>query len=201
MNMADTIPRTQIKEEPKTKPIKKALIKPKQLIKKEVKKEPVNQPPKKLALSHPKYIEMIVESLTKLKDRSGTSRQVLLKYIMENYKVSKDIEKVRVPLKLALKKGVSVGTLKMAREAGKGSASYKVGEKFKEKKPLKKVKKPSVKESAKPKKKVTKTKDSKQKMTDVAKAKKTSKKIAKKTVAKKTAVKKLVAKKTLKKVV
>merc|ERR1719402_2023120 len=199
MNMADTIPRTQIKEEPKTKPIKKALIKPKQLIKKEVKKEPVNQPPKKLVLSHPKYIEMIVESLTKLKDRSGTSRQVLLKYIMENYKVSKDIEKVRVPLKLALKKGVSVGTLKMARDAGKGSASYRVGEKFKEKKPLKKVKKPSVKESAKPKKKVTKTKDSKQKMTDVAKAK-TSKKVAKKTVVKKTAVKKLVAKKTLKKV-
>merc|ERR1719187_1450888 len=126
---------------------------------------------------------MIVESLTKLKDRKGTSRQALLKYIMENYKVSKDVEKVRVPLKLALKKGIAVGTLKMARETGKGSSSYRVGEKPKVKKPAaKKVKKPVAKKSsAKPKKMATKP---------AAKKPAAKKPAAKKPVAKKAAAKK-----------
>lgn len=70
---------------------------------------------KKVSPQHPKYIDMIVETLVKLKDRKGTSRQALLKYIMENYKVNKDVEKVHVLLRLALPRGVAAGTLKMAR--------------------------------------------------------------------------------------
>merc|ERR1712088_934822 len=60
--------------------------------------------------------------------------------------------KAGVPLKLALKKGVAAGTLKMGGAAGKkGAGSFKLGEKAKaEKKPKKKVvkKKPANKEPA-----------------------------------------------------
>merc|ERR1711876_126605 len=87
-----------------------------------------------------------------LKERSGSSRQAILKYILANYKV--DAAKAGVPLKLALKKGVAAGTLKMGGAAGKkGAGSFKLGEKAKaEKKPAAKkpaAKKPAAKKAAK----------------------------------------------------
>merc|ERR1719278_2422112 len=100
-----------------------------------------------------------------------------MKYICANYKV--DAAKAGVPLRLALKKGVAAGTLKMGGAAGKkGAGCFKIGEKAKvekkkPKKAAKKAKKPAKKAAKKP----------------------AAKKAAKKPAAKKAATKKPAAKK------
>merc|ERR1712079_330792 len=86
-----------------------------------------------------------------MKDRTGSSRQAIAKYICANYKV--DAAKAGVPLRPALKKGVAAGTLKMGGAAGKkGAGCFKIGEKAKvekKKKPNKAAKKPAAKKAAK----------------------------------------------------
>merc|ERR1712117_435433 len=95
---------------------------------------------------------MIAAAIKALKDRSGSSRQAIAKYICANYKV--DAAKAGVPLRLALKKEVAAGTLKMGGAAGKkGAGCFKIGEKAKvekKKKPKKvvKKKKPAAKKPA-----------------------------------------------------
>merc|ERR1712168_957508 len=138
----------------------------------------------KAPAAHPKYSVMIAAAITALKDRTGSSRQAILKYICANYKV--DAAKAAVQVRLALKRGVAKGALKMARASGKGAGSYKVVKAEKAKKPkakkpkkVKKAKKPAAKKAKKPKK---------------AAKKPAAKKAAKKPAAKK-AVKKAVAKK------
>merc|ERR1719286_71244 len=111
---------------------------------------------------------MIAAAITSLKDRTGSSRQAILKYICANYKV--DAAKAAVQVRLALKRGVAKGALKMARASGKGAGSYKLvkvekpkkakkakkpkAKKPKAKKPkaAKKAKKPAAKKAKKPKK-------------------------------------------------
>merc|ERR1711931_101898 len=100
----------------------------------------------KTPAAHPTYSVMITDSIKALKDRTGSSRQAILKYICANYKV--DAAKAAVHVRTALKKGVAAETLKMAAAAGKkGAGCYKLGEKAKEaKKPkVAKVKKPVAK--------------------------------------------------------
>merc|ERR1712141_318719 len=131
----------------------------------------------KAPAAHPKYSVMIAAAITSLKDRTGSSRQAILKYICANYKV--DAAKAAVQVRLALKRGVAKGALKMARASGKGAGSYKVvkaekPKKVKAKKP-KKAKKPAKKAAKKPKK---------------AAKKPAAKKAAKKPAAKKAAPKK-----------
>merc|ERR1712115_628505 len=131
----------------------------------------------KAPAAHPKYSVMIAAAITALKDRTGSSRQAILKYICANYKV--DAAKAAVQVRLALKRGVAKGALKMARASGKGAGSYKVvkvekPKKAKAKKP-KKAKKPAKKAAKKPKK---------------AAKKPAAKKAAKKPAAKKAAPKK-----------
>merc|ERR1712045_683616 len=101
----------------------------------------------KAPAAHPKYSVMIAAAIKALKDRTGSSRQAIMKYICANYKV--DAAKAGVPLRLALKKGVAAGTLKMGGAAGKkGAGCFKIGEKAKE--PAKKAaKKPAAKKAAK----------------------------------------------------
>ena len=134
--------------------------------------------PKKPA-DHPPYIEMIKAAIVALKERNGSSRQAIEKYIKGNYKVGE----VGPHLKLALKRGAAGGKLLHTKGVG-ASGSFKVpkGEK-KERKP----KKPAVekKSAAKPKKPA---------------AKKAGKKAAVKKAANKLAVKKPVAKKPSKEV-
>ena len=121
----------------------------------------------KAPAAHPKYSVMIAAAITSLKDRTGSSRQAILKYICANYKV--DAAKAAVQVRLALKRGVAKGALKMARASGKGAGSYKVvkaekpkkvkkAKKPKAKKPkkAKKVKKPAAKKAKKPAKKAVK---------------------------------------------
>ena len=120
----------------------------------------------KVPAAHPKYSEMVAAAVAGLKERSGSSRQAILKYIAANYKVG-DATKANVHLKMALKSGVKAGTLKQAKGTG-ASGSFKLGEK-----PKKVAKKATKPKAAKPK----------------------VKKAAKKPAAKKPAAKKPAAKK------
>merc|ERR1712168_1385531 len=137
----------------------------------------------KTPAAHPTYSVMITDSIKALKDRTGSSRQAILKYICANYKV--DAAKAAVHVRTALKKGVAAETLKMAAAAGKkGAGCYKLGEKAKE------VKKPKV---AKVKKPVAKKPKAVKK--PAAKKAEGGKAAEKKTAAKKPASKKPAAKK------
>ncbi|KAJ7325350.1 hypothetical protein OS493_029898 [Desmophyllum pertusum] len=80
---------------------------------------------------HPPYIEMIVAAITALKERSGSSRQAIEKYIKANYKVGE----VGSHLKTALKRGAANGKLVHTKGVG-ASGSFKVPKP--EKKPAKK---------------------------------------------------------------
>ena len=123
--------------------------------------------------AHPKYIEMIQAALGSLKERGGSSRQAVLKYIMANFKVGTDASAVNVHLKMALKAGVKKGLLKQAKGTG-ASGSFKLGEKPKaEKKP--KEKKAAKPKAAKPKKAATKPKAKKPAAKKEGEAKKAAK--------------------------
>merc|ERR1712168_1087362 len=102
----------------------------------------------KAPAAHPTYKDMAVAAITGLKDRSGSSRQAILKYVMANYKVDTDASKVSRQLQLALKKAVAGGALKAAAPAGrKGAGSYRLGEKPKAEKKKKPAKKPAAKKA------------------------------------------------------
>merc|ERR1711936_1544669 len=130
--------------------------------------------------AHPPFKAMILTAIKALKERGGSSRQAILKYVVANNKV--DAAKAAGPLKLALRKALAAGTIVKAKAAGKGAGKFKAGKVEKPKK-VKKVKKPTAKKAKKPAKKV---------------AKKPAKKAAKKPAAKKPAAKKA-AKKPAKK--
>ena len=125
-------------------------------------------PKPKKAPSHPKYSEMINKAVSSLKERGGSSRQAILKYICANFKVEE--KSANSHLKLALRAGVKNGSLKQSKGTG-ASGSFRLGE-VKKAKPAKKAAKPK---AAKPKK---------------AKSPKKAKKPAAKKAAKKPAAKK-----------
>merc|ERR1712012_280919 len=102
---------------------------------------------KKAPAAHPKYSVMIAAAITALKDRTGSSRAAILKHIVANNKV--DAAKAATQVRLALKRGVAKGALKMASAKGKNAGSYKLVKVEKPKK-VKKVKKPAAKKAKKP---------------------------------------------------
>ncbi len=46
------------------------------------------------APSHPKYDEMIVKALAMLKERKGSSRQAILKHLLQSYKLGDNLKVV-----------------------------------------------------------------------------------------------------------
>lgn len=151
---------------------------------------------KKVA-DHPKYVDMIAAAIGSLKERSGSSRQAILKYVTANYKVS---DSASTHVKLALKRGVAGGQLKQVKGAG-ASGSFKLAEKPKAvKKAVKKpaAKKPVAKKAKKPAAKKATPKKAKKPAAKKATPKKTKKPAAKK-AAKKATPKKVVKKKAAKK--
>lgn len=152
--------------------------------------------PKKPA-EHPKYIDMIVAAIVALKERTGSSRQAIVKYIKANYKVGDNAD---VHVKMALKRGVASGALSQPKGTG-ASGSFKVVKKAEpKKKPAAKkpaAKKPAAKKTAAKKSTPKKKKPAAKKASSAKKAaKKPAKKPAKKAVAKKPAAKKTPKKKT-----
>ena len=56
------------------------------------------------AAQHPKYADMIIAALSGMKERGGTSRQKIIKFIGSNYKVGNGFEvQVRLAIKRMLK--------------------------------------------------------------------------------------------------
>ena len=144
---------------------------------------------------HPTYAVMIAAAVASLKDRKGSSKQAIGKYICANYKVGPTYN---AHLKMALKRGVESGALVQTKGTG-ASGSFKIAKVEKEaKKPA--AKKPAAKKAApkpaakKSPKKATKKPAAKKAATKKAPAK-VVKKASPKKVVKKT-VKKPAAKKT-----
>jgi len=130
---------------------------------------PKKSAPKKPA-EHPTYAVMVSAAIASLKDRKGSSKQAIEKYVCANYKVG---PKYNGPLKMALRKGVEAGALVQVKGTG-ASGSFK----------LKKVEKPAAKKPA-AKKPAAKKPAAKKTATKKPAAKKSPKKTVKKAPAKK----------------
>merc|ERR1711962_879311 len=112
-------------------------------------KKPAKKP------DHPPYAVMIAAAIKALKERGGSSRAAILKYILANNKIA-DTAKAQVRAKLAIRKMLAAkklvpvkGSFKLAKEAPKPKKK-KVVKKKKPKKPAaKKAKKPAAKKPAK----------------------------------------------------
>lgn len=149
------------------------------------KKAPKATKPKKVA-SHPKYSVMIGAALSALKERNGSSRQAILKYIMANYNVG-DEKTANNHLKLALRAGVKNNSLKQSKGTG-ASGSFKLAEKVKGEKPKKAKKEPVEKKKKGPKKTESSPKKKEAKKKQIPKKPKESK--PKKAAPKKSPAKK-----------
>ncbi|VDO79158.1 unnamed protein product [Onchocerca flexuosa] len=93
--------------------------------------------PKKLGTkavkTHPSYSQMIKEAITALKDRKGSSRVAILKYISTRYQLGDNGKRVHSQLRLAIKKGIASGNFALAKGAGV-NGSFRLGTKVEAKK-------------------------------------------------------------------
>lgn len=141
--------------------------------------------------AHPPYAVMVAAAIKALKERGGSSRQAINKYILANYKIA-DAAKAQVRAKLAIRKMIEAKTILPVK------GSFKLPKEEKVAKPKKAVKKPAPKKAKKPAAKKPAAKKAKKPAAKKAKkpaAKAPAKKAAKKPAAKKPAAKKPAAKK------
>ena len=68
---------------------------------------------------------MVKQAIGSLKERGGSSRQAILKYILKNFNVGVDEKAVNSRVKVALKSGVLSSQLKQSKGAG-ASGSFKL---------------------------------------------------------------------------
>jgi len=150
--------------------------------------------PKAAPKAHPPFSTMVEAAVTALKDRKGTSRQAIKKYIKANYKVKDNADTF---INGALRKMVASEVL--VNTKGVGSA-YKLAKKPKEvKKPKAKKPKAAAKKAVKKPAKKAAAKKSPKKAAAKKPAKKAAKKVKKSPKKAATKAKKPVAKKTAKK--
>uniref|UniRef100_F1LAA1 Histone H1.X n=1 Tax=Ascaris suum TaxID=6253 RepID=F1LAA1_ASCSU len=81
----------------------------------------------KVPASHPAYGDMVKAAVVALKEKKGSSRAAILKYILQHYKVGDNLTAVNAHLRQALKRGVSTGALKQTKGTG-ASGSFRLGE-------------------------------------------------------------------------
>ena len=86
---------------------------------KPAKKAAAKKPAK--APEHPKYSEMISQAIATLKERNGSSRQAIIKYIRANFKVGDNADN---PIKKNIKLMVQNASLIQAKGSG-ASGSFK----------------------------------------------------------------------------
>merc|ERR1712179_596199 len=97
--------------------------------------------------THPQYAVMIVAAIKALKERKGSSKRTILKYIQKNYKVG---DQASSRLNIALRKLGKSGKLKQVKGVGaRGSFKIPKKEKPAAKKGKKAAKKPAAKKAAK----------------------------------------------------
>lgn len=77
----------------------------------------------KNALTHPKISEMVIEAITELKERNGSSLQAIKKYVGANFKA--EVEKLSPFIKKYLKTAVIKGVLIQTRGHG-ATGSFKL---------------------------------------------------------------------------
>ena len=150
------------------------------------KKSPAKKrtPKKKVAkkpATHPTYKEMIMAAVVALKQRGGSSRQAISKYIAGHYKVG---ENSNVHLKMAIKRALASGMLiSAANHPGTFRLSKVAVTAAKPKKKKVTAKKPAAKKTKKPKKKAAakKKKSAPKKVKKAATKKKVSTKAKKPT--------------------
>lgn len=133
------------------------------------------RPGTKVAKNHPSYSQMIKEAITALKDRKGSSRVAILKYISGRYQLGNNGKRVHSQLRLAIKKGIASGKFTLAKGAGVNGSfrlGAKVGAKTKERSRKSKKKIPSKQER---KSKIPSTSPKKPKMKKITAAKKSPK--------------------------
>ena len=170
---------------PKRSPARKSPAKKSPAKRKSPKKKVV-----KKAAAHPTYKEMIAAAIAGLKQRGGSSRQAITKYIAGHYKVG---DNFNVHLRMALRRGIASGMLvSSVNHSGTFRLSKAATTPAKPKKKKVTAKKPAAKKAKKPKKKVApKKKKAAPKKAKKAKTSTKKKSAAKsKKPAKKTATKK-----------
>jgi len=87
------------------------------------------------------YLDMVIEAISVLQDRSGSSRQAIIRQIISSH----SLEDSRIKhIHKALRAGLDKGVIKLARTGGEGARSFKV------------VKEEKAKGVVKPKKPITK---------------------------------------------
>jgi histone H1/5 len=140
------------------------------------KKAPAGSKTAKKPSDHPKYSEMVHQALASLKERGGSSRQAILKYIMKNFKVGNDENVVNTHLKMSLRAGLKNASLKQSKGTG-AAGSFRLGEEAKKPKKAAAAKKPKKAAAAKKPKKAAGAKSPKKmaKKTTAAKKPKTDK--------------------------
>jgi histone H1/5 len=131
--------------------------------------------------NHPKYLDMAISAITALKERNGSSRQALHKYILSHFNVGHDPKAVNSHLKMALKRGVATNKLKHVKGQG-ASGSFKLAEKA-TKAPAAKKRKAPAKPKEKKEKKPKKASNPKKKSASPKKSAKAKKAPAKKATA------------------
>merc|ERR1711953_1242200 len=125
----------------------------------------------KAPAAHPTYKVMVSAAIAALKEKKGSSRQGIIKYVAANYKLEgTDSKKVNTHVKAALVRGLKAGIFKNSKGTGV-TGSFKLAEK------------PKAPKKPKAAKKATKTADNPKKP-------KSPKKKAAKSPAKKAAAKK-----------
>lgn len=103
----------------------------------------------KSAADHPAFSDMVKTAIATLKERNGSSRQAILKYIQGNFKVGSNADTV---VKRSLKSMVKDGKLVQTKGTG-ASGSFKLGAKAEKKAPKKKTAAAKPKKATTPKKK------------------------------------------------
>ena len=74
-------------------------------------KNPAKKTTTGLNPNHPPYLEMTISAIETLKERTGSSRAAILKYIMANFDVIGEKNMINVHVKQALKRGVATNKL------------------------------------------------------------------------------------------
>ncbi|VDD75398.1 unnamed protein product [Mesocestoides corti] len=121
--------------------------------------------------THPPFTKMIVDAISALKEKGGSSRQAIIKYIIAHYNVEDKVAKASV--RRGLKSATSAGKIVCVKGAG-AVGSFKVAQQTEAKpvvrKPKKASKKPAAKAAA-----VVKAATPKPKKTAVSRPKKAAK--------------------------
>merc|ERR1712083_223050 len=105
--------------------------------------------------THPPTAAMVTAAVAGLAEKGGSSRKAILKYIVANYKVGDNTEKIQGNIRRAVKKMLAAKTLVpgSAKAARGVNGSVKLAEKPKKVKKAKKPKAKKVKKVKAPKKK------------------------------------------------